>query len=214
MIDLLKNYITDGYIEIINIRGKNISQMLFFQNTFDKYKNECNWIAYFDIDEYLEFVDKNITINEFLSDNKFKRCQAIKIKWLMFNDNELIYYDNRLLQERFTKSYYYINDTRTVKTILRGKIYKNPWIDSAGPHEPSKIIKSCNSLGNFSPFNGGIIDPPIYKFCYIKHYSIKSTEEFAYKILKGFCGNVFNIEDRINYYFKVNNFNYKKLALL
>ena len=151
MIDILKNYIIDGYIEIINIRGKNISQILFFQNTFDKYKNECNWIAYFDIDEYLEFVDKNITINEFLSDNKFKRCQAIKINWLMFNDNELIYYDNRPLQERFTKAYYYINDTRTVKTIVRGNIYKNPWIDSAAPHEPSKKIKSCNSLGKFSP---------------------------------------------------------------
>ena len=60
-------------------------------------------MIYFDIDEYLEFVNKSKTINEYLSEDRFKKCEVIKINWLMFNDNNLIYYDNRTLQERFTE---------------------------------------------------------------------------------------------------------------
>ena len=213
--DVLKDYISKGYIEIIDIRGKNISQDYFFLYTFDLYKSKCKWMIYFDIDEYLEFVNKSKTINEYLSEDRFKKCEVIKINWLMFNDNNLIYYDNRTLQERFTEPNYYKNDIRTVKSIVRGNCTRNPWINHPGPHEPSKGLKSCNSIGQFSSYNAGKIYPPVFKYCYIKHYSIKSTEEFGYKIKNGYYGGrKFNIENRVNYYFKVNKFSEEKLSLL
>ena len=58
-------------------------------------------MLYFDIDEYLEFVDKNITINDHLSQDRFNKCEVIKIIWVMYINDDLLYYDNRPLEERF-----------------------------------------------------------------------------------------------------------------
>ena len=212
--DVLKDYIDNNYVEILDIREKNFSQKTFFFYSYNLYKSKCKWLVYFDIDEYLEFKNKNMQLKKFLSQKKFNKCEVIKINWLMYNDNNLLYYDDRPLQVRFTNPNYYKNDIRTVKSIVRGNLSTNPWKLNLSIHEPALRLNSCDSLGNFSPFQKGKLYPPIYNCCYIKHYSIKSTEEFGYKIKKGYYGNKFNIDNRINYYFKVNNFSIKKLILL
>ena len=101
--DILQDYINEGYIEILDIREKNFTQTYYFVYPFDRYKYKCKWMLYFDIDEHLEFVDKKITINDYLSQDRFKKYEVIKINWVMYtNTNEnLLYYDNRTLKERF-----------------------------------------------------------------------------------------------------------------
>ena len=213
--DILKDYIEEGYVEILDIREKNFTQGAFFKYTFDIYKRKCEWLAYFDVDEYLEFTDKKLTINKYLSQGKFRKCEVIKFNWLMYYDNDLIYYDNRTLQERFKKPKFFENDMRTIKCIVRGKIKRNAWINNSGPHETPPGLKECDSLGNFSPYGGGILYPPNYNYAYLKHYSVKSTEEFGYKIIKGlYNGEKFDLENRVDYYFAYNNFTYEKLSLL
>ena len=212
--EVLKDYINESYVEILDIREKHYSQKYFFLYSYNLYKSKCKWIFYFDIDEYLEFKNKTLKINDFLSQEKFNKCEVIKINWLMYNDNDLLYYENRSLQERFTTPIYYKNDIRTVKSIVRGNLKRNPWILNSAPHEPAFGLKTCDSLGNISVYQKGTIYPPIYNCCYIKHYSIKSTEEFGYKIKKGYYGNKFNIDNRINYYFTINKFSKEKLILL
>ena len=213
--DVLQDYIKNEYVEILDIRNQNFTQQYFFEYTFDIYKSKCAWILYFDIDEYLEFSNKNLTIKKYLSQKRFNQCDVIKLNWLMFYDNNLLYYDNRSLQTRFPKPNFYKEDMRTVKSIVRGNSKRNPWINNSGPHEPAPGLRECNSLGEKSVYGGGMQDPPIYKYAYLKHYSIKSTEEFGYKIKKGlYNGGKFDIDNRINYYFKHNKFTFEKLSIL
>ena len=99
--DVLKDYIIKGYVDIIDIRGKNVNQTIFYNYAFNLAKDKCKWLSFFDFDEHLEFTDKNMTIQKYLSQDIFNKCDVVKIHWLMFYDNELIYYDNRTLKERF-----------------------------------------------------------------------------------------------------------------
>ena len=212
--DVLQDYINEGYIEILDIREQNYTQTYFFKFTFDKYKSKCKWMLYFDIDEYLEFIDKKMTINHYLSQDRFNKCEVIKINWVMYINDDLLYYDNRPLQERFKTPTYVKEDVRTVKSIVRNDSRRNPWIRNSAPHELARGLYSCNSIGNFSPYHGGVLYPPVLSYCYLKHYHYKSVEEYALKIKKGiYNGTKFNITDKIKIYFERNNYYKVKVKL-
>jgi hypothetical protein len=212
--DVLQDYIDEGYVEILDVREKNFTKMYFFASSFDKYKSKCKWMLYFDIDEYLEFVDKKITINDYLSQDRFNKCEVIKINWVMYINDDLLYYDNRTLKERFQTPTYVKEDVRTVKSIVRNDSKRNPWIRKSGPHEPASGLYSCNSIGNYSPYHYGQLYPPILSYCYIKHYCYKSIEEYALKLKKGLSnGRKFDIDKMIKTYFERNNYSDAKLEL-
>ena len=90
---------------------------------FEKYKNECNWFLFFDFDEYLYMhfqPNVSLTLQEFLPNKMFDKCEAILFNWLIYTDNDLIYYDNRTLLERFPVPNYNVLDNIVVKSIIRG----------------------------------------------------------------------------------------------
>ena len=212
--DVLQDYINEGYIEILDIREQYFTQKYFFEFSFDKYKSKCKWMLYFDIDEYLEFVDKKITINDYLSQDRFNKCEIIKINWVMYINDDLLYYDNRPLEERFPTPTYVKEDVRTVKSIVRNDSRRNPWIRNSAPHEPASGLNSCDSIGHYSPYHHGMLYPPILSYCYIKHYHYKSVEEYALKIKKGiYNGTKFNINKKIKVYFERNNYSKVKVKL-
>ena len=213
--DILQDYINEGYIEILDIREKNFTQTYYFEYSFDKYKYNCKWMLYFDIDEHLEFVDKKITINNYLSQDRFKKCEVIKINWVIYSNDDLLYYDNRTLKERFPNPTYVKEDVRTVKSIVRNNSRRNPWLYNSAPHEPAKGLRTCNSIGNYSPYNGGTIYPPIISYCYLKHYHYKTIEEFVYKIKKGlYNGGKFDIDYKVKIYFERNKYSKEKVELI
>ena len=69
----------------------------------DCYKNNYkyyDWLIFYEIDEYIYLKDiKNI--KDFLKQSKFYKCQRIQLNWIFHTDNDLLYYDNRSLAERF-----------------------------------------------------------------------------------------------------------------
>ena len=170
------------------------------------------------MDEHLEFVDKNMTIKKYLSQNIFKKCDVIKIHWLMYYDNGLINYDNRTLMERFPKPCYHTRENRYHKSIVRVRDYGSDiWTDGVGPHQPNKtFVNMCNALGRSSNFQFGTLGHPNYKFCYLKHYSMKTSEEYALKIKRGEYEGIkldnMTINKRIKRFFKYNQFSKEKLA--
>jgi len=212
--DVLQDYIDEGYVEIFDIREQNFTQSYFFEFSFNKYKSKCKWMLYFDVDEYLEFVDKNITINEYLSQDRFNKCEAIKVNWVMYKNENALYYENKPLEERFPTPTYVKEDIRTVKSIVRNDSSRNPWVRKSAPHEPASGLYTCNSIGNYSPFNYGMIDPPVLSYCYLKHYNYKSVEEYVFKIKKGLPnGEKYNLDDYMKLYFERNNYSEVKLEL-
>ena len=212
--DILQDYIEEGFIEIFDIREQHFTQKYFFEMSFDKYKSKCKWMLYFDVDEYLEFVDKKVTINNYLSQERFNKCEAIKINWVMYKNEDLLYYDKRPLKERFTTPTYVKEDVRTVKSIVRNDSRRNPWVRNSAPHEPARGLYTCDSLGNYSPYHHGSLYPPILSYVYLKHYHYKSVEEYARRIKIGrFNGTKFDINKKIKMYFERNKYSKIKVEL-
>lgn len=143
---------------------------------------------------YLEFIDKTMKINNYLSQERFNKWEIIKVNWVIYINEDLVYYDNRTLKERFPTPTYIREDVRTVKTIVRNDSKRNPWIKNSSPHEPAPGLYSCNSIGDSSPYNFGMIDPPILSYLYV--------------------GGKYNIRDRIDFYFQRFKFTKEKLELL
>ena len=102
--DVINKRLINNFVTIIDYRekkGKHVPRQ--FQAYYDCYeKNKANydWLSFFDLDEFLEF-NNSLNLQTFFGDEKFKECQVIKINWLMYSDNDLLYYENKPLFERF-----------------------------------------------------------------------------------------------------------------
>jgi hypothetical protein len=211
---ILQYYIRKGKVDVIDIREKYLRQIDYFILSYNKYKSKCQWIAYFDIDEYLEFTDKKMTIHDYLSKDIFNKCEVIKVNWLMFFDNDNIFYDRRPLQERFPVPNYHNRDSNTVKSFIRGNLSKQVW-ENGGIHEPNAPLTRCDSVGNLVGNTGGLVRPAKLEMCYLKHYNFKSTEEYAYKLKKQLYNHSkFDWNTMLNYYFQYNKFTPEKLYIL
>ena len=196
-------------------RGKRESQMLSFNDCYSNNKNLYDWIMFFDIDEFL-ILNEYKNINKFLTNKKYKECDVIQINWVIFDDNDLISYDNRPLNIRFTRPLYkQIVENRYVKSISR--TYVNlKWVD---PHSPSGKFNVCNINGkktiNESVMKTNIALQSKLKKPYLKHFKYKTVEEYyGEKLNKGdvYYNNIkweFFI-DKNNYFFQINDWTKQK----
>ena len=218
--DVLQDYIDRKIVKIKDIRGKRVSQMEFYEYSLNKLYYKCKWLIFFDFDEFLEFIDKNMTIQKYLSLEIFNKCDVIKIHWLMYYDNDLVHYDNRTLRERFPNPNKKSFENRFHKSIVRGRKYNGTmWNNATGPHQPNESLAYvCNNEGKFLKHKPRILENPNYKYCYIKHYSMKTVEEFVMKLIRGgHMGQEYNYKtklDRINRFFKYNTFTEEKLSII
>lgn len=188
--DILYNEIQNGFVSIIDYFGyKGKSKSIQIEAYYDCYKKNnrnFNWLSFYDFDEYLELKPNNITIRDFLNDNRYIKCQNIKINWLIFDSkNEVLYYENKPLQIRFNKAFYNLILNKHIKSTVRGGINRNYWSKWANPHSSLIKYKSCSSSGKFVNSETPFINPPDYKYAFIKHYYKKSFEEFCLKIKRG-----------------------------
>ena len=62
----------------------------------------------------------------------------------MYTDNDLVYYDNRNLVERFTKPLYSHQANRFVKSIVRGNISEPVFIPNKTHHSPNGKLNLCD----------------------------------------------------------------------
>lgn len=183
------------------------------------------WIAYIDIDEFLEF--NSMKANEFLTQPKFTNVDLIHINWKCYGDNDLVHYDPRPVMERFTKpipidsiySTKYIPDgtylNNHVKSILR---VNDRFQGFHNPHTAEfKDCKCVNADGKLedctSPWQS-----ITYESACIKHYITKSTEEFIKRKLNNNsrADATFNsiIDEEIENYFNINTKTYSKIKLI
>ena len=218
--DVIQDYINDGTVDIIDIINISYSQSELNNYTYEKYNRTCKWIMFFDFDEFLEvhFEDKkSLTLKQFLTNEIFDKCEAIEFNWVMYTDNNLVHYDNRPLNERFTEPKFDFGPNMFVKSMVRGNLNKTVFIGgfSNPNHVPQKGLKICDSMGriieNYNPLT---LSPPVLDYGYIKHFSDKTAEEYCTKIIKGQTGKrPFDVNDRINKFFELNKFSEEKLKI-
>ena len=211
----MQDFINNKTVEIINLIGvkKKRLAIKFYMEMYNTHKSDCNWMMFYDFDEFLDFTDKNMTVKKFLSDEKFDKCDIVKINWLAFNDNDLLYYDNRSMNERFTKPVYNYYLNSFVKPIVRGNLFEPIWKINVNCHSPNHHKAVCNCLGERILGDRAHIRPPIFNVSYIKHFRAKTIEEFAQKTKRGYAENKYDINYYINLFFSINKFSEEKLRI-
>ena len=100
--EVINDYINNGFVEIINYRGLIPLQAKVYKNCYENNYKNYNWLIFFDMDEYL-YLKNFKNIKTYLIKKRFNKCQRIQLNWIFLTDNNLIYYDNRILAEKFSQ---------------------------------------------------------------------------------------------------------------
>ena len=212
--DVLQDYIKNNTVDILDFVGKKIIEPECNEFMYEKYQDKCKWLIFYDFDEYVKLLSdegKNIGFNEFLSNNKFNKCEAIIINWVTYDDNELVYYDNRSSIERFTHPQFKNDLNNYVKSIVRGNLNRTLFTKSI--HIPEKVI-ACDTMGNIHTNLYDNLRPPIFKNGYLMHFYSRTAEEFADKNKRGYFDRYVDMNAKIDFFFKINKFSEEKLKVL
>ena len=182
--EFVDHYKKIGYDKIFIYDNNDIEDEKFEDVLNRQISTNYEWLSFFDFDEFLE-LNKNRNIKEYLNNKKFKKCANIKINWLEFSDNDLIYYKNDSLQKRFTKPLYQDKGNIFIKSTVRGNLKFNYWRSMNNPHSSSNYLRACNSQGSIIDPTAFYNSPYSHEYSYLKHYSTKTIEEYCNKIKKG-----------------------------
>lgn len=211
--DIIFDYINKGFVNIINYRDCKMCHYQSYEECYDKFKNKYNWFLFFDVDEYL-ILPNYKNVHEFVEDKKFNNFDIIHVNWILYDDNDLIYYDNRPLQKRFIRPRHIINKSyknKLIKSIIRSNLSKLKFYNS---HTPKGNYKVCDVTGKkvrnsaiLKENNAQILNLTIP---YLKHFNCKTVEEyFKNKMNRGFSDayGVKNFKKIISkdYFFNHNN---------
>ena len=207
---ILKKFINKDFVKIINYRGFYKPQKQAYKNCYNINKYKYNWIAFFDVDEYLYILNYS-NINIFLSSEKFNNCTSLLINWKYYGDNNNLFYEPKPLKERFKN-----------EVLLNKKIKNNKYLYAAAKtiargglniiwrHFPHFLKNKpiCKADGQI--ILNPLLSPPQYNIAYIKHYITKSVEEYFKKTIKGTVNSrIINytnfVSDRINKFYFIFN---------
>ena len=204
-------------IKIYENRKKKIKrQSQAYNDCYKNNKANFDWFLMIDMDEFLVIV--NNTLKKYLSNKIFKKCDFIKFHWVFSNDNNLIYYDNRSLFERFKGPY---TKSQFIKSIIRGNINRLKYSVHSPKESPEKNI-TCNNIGKVIKskiINFEYINPINIDKAFIIHFKFKSTEEFIRKYKRGYKNWFGNHTEwwknqNIIKYFKYNKITLEKIKFL
>ena len=212
--DVISDYIKNNYVKIINYRGKKKIQLSTIRDCYKKNVMLFDWFIIIDLDEYI-YLKNYKNIKNYLSNKRFKYCQVINLIQLFYTDNDLLYYDNRTLQERFPIKEPKARGKKTggispIKSSVRGKIQKL-YIESI--HFGTRKYNVCDGFGNKKKYVGIYTNKTDFKYYYFIHYFSKSTEEFINKIKRGDAIYNMKILGNIRKYFWINRITIEKLNM-
>jgi hypothetical protein len=203
--------IEQDYLTKLHSNGKNILPQVYNNWLSSKYRNDFDWAAIIDCDEFI-VLHKHKTISEFLSEFDADDTAGISPNWFFFGSGgqESPSPNPESLIKRFT--FRDKNPNIHVKTIINLKI-KSAMVN---PHSPNKPTIDTNRKKFSGPFNpNGPTD-----IIQINHYYHKSKQEWIERLNRGqadACKRTMDMWDKtINSYRDVEdltalNFLYPKL---
>ena len=219
--DLIKNYIKEGFVTLIDYRGyrgpKNQPQNDANYDCYEKHYKEYDWLSFFDLDEYLILTEKGMKIQTLLDNERYKLCPIVKVSWILYSDNNQLYYENKSLLERFPIPTKYRGDNGGIKSIMRGNIPYYKFNKTLNPHYLYHKVKSCSTTGTFIKGTYYTIRPT-YKYAVLNHYNTKTMSEYVKKLKRGTPLSSFHLNYRIlkhkfNRFFAINNKTEEKVKI-
>lgn len=189
--DVINDYIQSGFVEIIDFRGRKVGQLSAYQDCYDRFNKQYDWIAFFDCDEFLTFTDGVDDIHGFLSKKKFLPYQLMHINWKVYGDNDLLDNDGGSVVDRFKEpitpydfkaQYLDIPVNDHIKSIVRGGLSYVRWNET--PHTLAGLdYHCCNPLGESVRANSPFQDYD-FSVAYIRHYTTKTIGEWVKNKMK------------------------------
>lgn len=202
-------------------QGEDV-QNNFYKETYDTYGKDYDWMCFFDIDEYLEINPqfyRNQTINNYIEEScricKLKydiEPKQIQVGWLMYDDNDKLFYEDKPVQERFTRLSENIYTGTLFRNVMCGKVIVKCGLDYV--IFPDMHHAEFTEHTQYTCLNGG------YTYCssvdmangflridaVLKHYYSKSLEEFIQKRFgdKTSYIDIGDFENCMDKYFSVN----------
>lgn len=190
----------DGTSEILeNLRQKNIlkleplvgdmsdwyyeRQQRCYRYAIEKYKNTCDWLAFFDSDEYLYLEDEK-KISDFLS--SFSEADGVAVNWCNYGSSDYVIRPDVSPIEAYT---WHSNADRLVnrhvKSIIRpmqvGQNWKNV---HSFDIKPDKYLLSDGSAVRWGDEDGIIDRAPNWIGAKLMHFQCRSMEDFVERARK------------------------------
>lgn len=193
--DVIGDEIASGFVKLHDYRGRNVVQLDAYRDCYAKYSASADWMMFFDVDEFLTFspTSNMSSVKEYLGQEKFSSYNMIHINWMCFGDNEKLYYEEGDVTKRFPGPLPYTQcisldrpENDTVKSILRcGNEVR--WIKSVHTPQYVKDVNCCDNKGQ--KVDDVYSDTLNMDFteAYLRHYSTKTAEEYALKLVRGFA---------------------------
>ena len=214
--EILSDYIEKGFVEVRDWRGKAKALMQMMNDCYQTNYQIYDWLIFYELDEYIH-LSNYTNVKPFLNLPRFKHCEVIYLNLICHTDNNLIYYDNRSLAERFPRTvpkYKKGGYRLEIKSILRGHI---PNIEITNNHLLSTDLHNCNGYGNKNRYYYKTYsNQNDYKNYYIDHYYSKSTEEFIEKLNKGdvYLDTLKYVMQRVDKYFTQSEITKEKIDFI
>ena len=208
--ELVEKYDNITYIDIRGLTYSSLNQdiqMYFYKKVFDDYKQHHDWMLFLDVDEF--FTLENKTLQEFFEQTIFNNTSEILFNWKCFNDADLVFDDGGSVVERFTipfETYACYTPNIIENEFCKCAVNCRYEMKSHQIHAAIVNGNTKNALGQLcSQF--GKQSNIIHKEAFIRHYSIKTIDEYIKnRIIKKrlHCGNTQDsAKSRIDRFFNV-----------
>jgi len=103
IIDEVNDFVDGGFIEVIEWTDCSLkSQILSYQDCWDNHKDEYDWIAFFDADEYL-VLNSASNIKDFLSNKIYDGYNVITVTNKDYDDNDIIINGSNTRLDKYTR---------------------------------------------------------------------------------------------------------------
>ncbi len=189
-VEILKEYEKKGIITHIHFPLRP-GQYDAYKDCCMRFSHESQWIGFYDIDEYLQCMT-NLSIRDFLEKNL--GVPAIGIHWAIFGSGGQEKHDPKPDCERFYhRAYKSFFKNQWIKSIVNPRLVERV----TDPHfffyrnNASTLNTELKHIGSVS------IETPTWELFRIQHFSIRSKEDFQYKIERG---DTLHIPDKPRHY--------------
>ena len=217
--EVLMPYIEQGVVIYKYYPGlkKDGVQTKAYNECVTEYKNNTEWLAIIDADEFI-VPKKNNNIPDFLKN--YEDFPAVGINWICYDSNGYIQKPSRGVMESYTRCYFDDQNPKNhhIKCIVRPLKVKN----ITNPHNCSYInnenavtenkekIKEINGRKATLYFTEKV---SVSKIC-INHYWCKSEEEYLKKIKKPRTNGIFLKKNKDELIFKDYKYDYSVFRFL
>lgn len=178
---VIGDYIRSGLVVYKDVRGKHRCQLECYTECYNTHKDEFDWVAFIDVDEYIDLYEDE-TMQDFLLKEKFKNAGAVFLYWVQFGDSGLLHYDKRPVYERFTEHLDQTqNYSNTFKIILKGKRKMDVEFTDANAvsfkyYESEPFIIMDAAGREIGPYSGYV--QWSYDCAALNHYQTLTIDEF------------------------------------